>query len=671
MSDTPTIAELVAINLRYDGSAAALNIRAQAQLAAKLLFAGGRAVSQPPSELAKAGAKALGIKTLSVASIEAGLTFLADLRLARQSGERWLLTDKGYDTIGYDVDRSRSRLANVLQRHFPGRLDQTALETWFNEACVAFYGLYGTQWAAALARQTARKPLTASALNSATSDTILRSSLKGDSEALLTGFHSFLNSQDQEDIEHQWSLGQSMLAARLVAANIGPDPITATDFRDSLLLLDTNTLLVAALESHRLTDSLAQLEVALQALHVTLGRIEDTRDEYTRAVRGRMDSTLSVVGEYSLGVLRNSGDPFILTALDRHCTNLDDFRRFFDELLDPPRELPHGTPIEALHEPEIEELAKRGRTDTKLKSEIEGVWARLRGRKKGTRATEHDAALTAVAEGLMAARRKCAVLTLDRTMHEHALQRAGEHAPPLWISLDALIQVLAADSSGPDIDPAAFAPLMASIIRHQCEPVLNTYNTEDLGLLLDIEERCAALPEPSVSRIASMVSRARLSGKHRSDPELQLQVKRAFQNSKIDENADLRDMVKQSYADIRTRDSQLTHELKRRRRTRQALIETRARELRRQANLRAAARTGVYVVGAGLFGFVAYLLTIRLLPQGTTADIISFFLTIGTPAIGLGTAIWQSILPEWRSSLQSSEELATEEADELEEDTAT
>jgi hypothetical protein len=45
MSGKPTIGELVAVNLRYDGGTA-LNVRAVGQLLAKILFASGTVVSK-------------------------------------------------------------------------------------------------------------------------------------------------------------------------------------------------------------------------------------------------------------------------------------------------------------------------------------------------------------------------------------------------------------------------------------------------------------------------------------------------------------------------------------------------------------------------------------------------------------------------------------------------
>jgi hypothetical protein len=664
MPNSPKLDELIAINLRYDAGSAALGTRAMAQVVAKLLYAGGKGVSHKPAELAKLAARSLGIGKLSSASVEEGLQFLALNKLARESQDRWLLTDRGYESIGFDLERATRRLESVIERHFPGRLERQAMVAWLNDACVAFYGLYGTQWAASLARRSNPHPLTHSTLMAALKQVTERSPLRNESDALLQGFHGFINSTSSEDIEHQWSLGQSMLAARLVAAHIGPDPITVNEFRDSTLLLDTNTLVVAALESHRLTRSLAQLGGALQHLGVTLGIIEETREEYTRVVRARQDSAMALIGSYTVAVLRQSNDPFVLTAIDRHCMTETDFLTFFDSILDPPTALPGGTSIEHLNDPEALRLAQKGRDDAKLKLDIETVWAKLRGRRKARRATEHDAALTAVAEGFSASGRKCAVLTLDRTMHEHALQRAGEHAAPMWLSLDALIQVLAADGSGPGVDPTEYAPLMSSIIRHQCEPVLNTYTTEDLGILLDIEARCAALPEGSVQKIATMVARARLSGRQRNDPELQLQVRRAFQKDRAEEQVELLDRVRQGDADVRSRDTQLARGALSLRRARSVYISRRTQELRRAAIASAVKKTVIVAVVGGGLAIGALAATRRFLPGGNVADRIQLLACLGAPALGVFGYFWKTVLPEWRLASDSAESSAAEEFEE-------
>jgi len=666
LTPAATIHELVAINLRFDPSTEALNVRALAQILGKILFAEGRSVSRLPADLAKQASKVFGVPRLALDRVERALRFLQSMRLAKESGRRWMLTDRGYLGIEEDLRRSEERLRSVLQRHFPARVDQVKLENWFYDACIEFYGLYGTQWAAALGKQTTKKEITARTVASLLRDATRKNGLDADMEALADGFHSFLGSQDRDDIDHQWSLGQSLLAAKLVAANIGPDPVTAEDFRRSTLLLDTNTLIVAALESHRLAGPLGQLADALRQLEIRLGVIRETRDEYVHAVAAKKAHVLRVVEAYPPAVLRQSGDPFIDTALARYCHSERDFETFFDQLLDPPTKFGNGLPVGILDDSSIQALAARGRSDERLKREIDSAWNALRSRPKHPKATEHDAALTAVAEGLNASGEKCAVLTLDRTMHEHAVKRAGRNESPRWVSIDALIQVLAVDGSVPTLNPAAFAPLTASIIRHQCEPVLNTYTAEDLGVMLEVEERCAKLPPDEVRKIASGVARSRLSGKRRDDPELQLQVRRAFQARRLEVQDDLQSRLEASNAAVRSRDQQLERESRARSVAQESYIATRVKELRRGAFRVAAAEIITASVLAIGFFFGAFYLTGRLLPEGEAADTVGLLFSLLPPAAAAVAWIWKKALPRWKRKTEAARSVAEKELEERE-----
>jgi hypothetical protein len=661
MTAAARIEDLVAINLRYDAGSGHLNVRALAQLVAKLLFAGGRAVSQSPEELGKAAGRVLQVPRIGKAATSAALEYLRENRLVRESGSRWLLSDFGYKEIESDVSRASTRLQGVLARHFPASLDRPTLENWFRDSCVAFYGMYGTQWAAALGRQAPRKPVTRGAIKSLLEEATRSAGWGAHAQVLLEGFHGFLSSQHTEDVDHQWSLGQALLASRLVAANIGPDPITAADFRNSILLLDTNALIVAALEAHRLAVPLAALGTALASLGVRLGLIEETREEYTRAVDGARNTVLALIDRISLKVLRGSRDPFLQTALERYCTSASDFARFFDELLDPPKTLPDGSHIELFSDDTVRKSALEGSMDEKLKQSIVSIWRERRGRRKGPRAVEHDAALTAVAEGLRTGGHQCVVLTLDLTMHEHSLGRAGPHGPPVWVSIDALIQVLAVDGSGPDVDPAKFAPLMSSIIRHQCEPSMNTYTAEDLGIILDVEQRCAALPEEDIRSIATMVSRERLAGKPRYDPELQLKVKRAFQRGHLDENVVLQKQVETKTIELQNQDKRITREARKREVARTAFIASRTRELRKEASRLLRRRLFFAAIGLPLLGILGLLAAREIVPTGFGPDFFGMIaITLG-PAYTVIGWIWAKVLPQWRSSMASAESVAKEE----------
>jgi hypothetical protein len=655
---TTTLQDLVAVNLRYDAGAEALHTRAVAQLLAKVLFAGGRGVSRRAKDLAKEGAKVIGVAKIATPLVESALAFLRGLSFAREHEGRWLLTDEGYAAITSDVQRTEKRLAGVLDRHFPQRIDRERLGGWFREASTALYGEYGSQWAASLARKGGAGPITPGTLAGILRGATQRAGLQAEDEALAAGFRSFLASGHPEDIEHNWSLCQAMLASRLVAANIGPDPITARDFRDSRVLLDTNVLIVTALERHRLAKPLVELAKALNQIGARLGFIHRTRDEYVGVVVYIKDQAMRLVSRLPLQVVREAHNPFIETAVKRYCSSPEDFERFFEELIDPPTSIDDTARIELLDDPEIAAYAEKGAADESLKRQIEYVWTTLRPkRRKTSHAIEHDASVTAVAEELRKRGQLCWILTLDLTMHVHSLRRVGPHEPPMWVGLDALIQVLAVDSAGPNLDPADFAPLMAAIIQHQCEPMMGTYTTEDLGILLDVEERCADLPEGRVKEIAVMVARSRLSGRQKDDPELQLQVRRAFQKGKMA----LEQQLQETSAALRARGRELERETKRRVSAETVLVSDRVKALKRRAWLRAG-MLGAGLLGvAGVLGIGALLVTKALVPGRVDATFVQTLLAIGAPAIGALTLVFKRIVPRLRRELRDAENLATKQ----------
>ncbi len=558
MGGVIAIEDLAAIYMRFDPSVEALNTRALAQLAAKLLYTRGPKVSLSASEIGTAIANVFDVPRLDVQVVEHALGFLKDNRLANVFQGRWRLSDNGFEKFDGDVKRAATRLSAVLRRHFSGQIEQAKLEAWFVDACVRFYGLYGAQWAAAIGRQKKRPVVSQTSVRSLLDAATQSAGLNVHADALFQGFYRFIGSGEQEDVEHQWSLSQSMLAARLVAAKLGPDPLTAASFRGVSVLLDTNVLIVAALESDNLAEPLRLLGSALAQLDASLGIIEPTRDEYRRVIHAKRIALVSIAEKLPRNLLEGTSDPFIETALERGCVDEADFDHFYDELLDPPTELVAGVAIEMLSSPSVVRFAEEGAVDETLKSSIQLQWTELRSRKpKGIRQTEHDASLTTVVEGLVKSGVPAVVLTLDRTMQAHSQKRSAPSDRPTWVSLDALIQVLAVDGLGPGIDPKGFAPLMSAIIKSQCEPALNTYTAEDLALMLDVEERCRTLPEPIVRDIAASVARARLAGARRDDNELRLTIRRAFTKGVADAHMVLGDELREKAAETRVLNRQL------------------------------------------------------------------------------------------------------------------
>lgn len=530
--------ELVAVNLRYAPGAKPLRIRAIAQLAAKVLYTLRLGQTEAIDQLEKDIAATVSIPVVPVVDVIHALDLLANLGLAESDGDRWRLSSKGIDQIENDLNRSRMLVESVLDRHFPQALQRKPLHNWFQETCTEYFGQYGTRWAASIFRV----PTSAPAVPSSWKDTILitakATGMAPYVDALTSGFTGFIQSTDSRDRELLWGIAQAMLAARLIASAVGADPITTRELRDSRVLLDTNILVVAALEAHWFSPWLASLRTALKDLNIRLAVLPSTEKEYERVVARARENTMRAVARYSLEVIGQAADPFAGTALIRGCTTVEDFERFFDEVGKIPVAL-HDEEIEICEDASFMQAADIGSNDVELQRKIAEAWRTTHHNDKRANALVHDAGLLHAVEEAVARGQRCWVLTTDYSMTQLSARRSGDHTLPSWVTLDALVQILAVDLAGYSVRAEDFAPLLAAALANEAYPMADTYTIEDLAWLLDIEERCADLPPDRVKSCAVSIARARLAGMHRNDPEVVLSIQRAFQADRLGIATDL------------------------------------------------------------------------------------------------------------------------------------
>ncbi|MDI6766064.1 MAG: hypothetical protein QME52_04490, partial [Bacteroidota bacterium] len=468
---TATTNELIALHLRYGQGAEPLRVRAYAQIVAKVLYTNAENDNTLQS-ISKDVANALECPGVSRKQIAQALHFLAEHDHARESRSNWSLTDKGRETIDSDLTRAAARITSVLQRHFSQRIDPTILRIWFTEACIAFFHGFGDRWASSICRGAPLKTSINVQFEDLLKPSLKNHKLESEAEDLIRSFRLFVTSAVPEDAEQLWSVGQAMFAARLVAANISGDPITLREIQGSTILLDTNVLLVAALEKHRLADSLSALGRAFNQLGIRLKFLNISRDEYIKIVDYNYRTTLAVVSKYGREILDKSYNNFLSTALARGCTEQDHFETFFGTIKDPPYSIDDSQAISVLDYPELEESVKSGIKDEQLKQKIAEAWSNARLRTKKPKTVEHDAALIHAGRFLRAQKERCWVLTLDRTLHEYDLRHTHHKEYPLLLSFDVLIQILGLEEAGPGFDPTIFAPIMSSIIAYQLEPAL-------------------------------------------------------------------------------------------------------------------------------------------------------------------------------------------------------
>ncbi len=654
----PTIEELMTVHLRYGtGAAVALRTRAFAQIASKVLYLQDTEAWTDSSRVANDVATVVGIQSISRAVLGDALALLRASGVAEDRNNQWRLTLSGRDQIVVDLNRTSDRVSTILGNHFPGTIDRAQLNRWFRACCAEYFARFGNRWVATICRGAPPGPAVPGALENLTSRIATRTGLAAHKQELQIGFRQFLASSERTTQEQIWSMCQAMFAARLVAAEVGADPILTADIRDSFVLLDTNILFVGALESNRFSAALAALGNALSAIGLRLYFLHLTKEEYQHAVGFRRENTLRVVERFRETVVESAVDDFIRTATGRGCTSRGDFERFFDELHDPIRALGGELPISELDDAELDQIATQGTTDETLKRAIAEVWNANRTYPKRGRRLEHDAAVTTVAETLVHRGQKCWVLTLDRTMQELSLQRAGKQGLPIWISLDSLLQILSVDSAGPQVQAENFAPLLASILEYEVEPAVDTYAVEDLSWLIDIEERCADLNEDRVKLLATTISRARLAGKPKTDPELHLAVQRAFQTERVAtarEAAETRreaEEIKRAYAE----------EKEERIKLQKAYLFVKVPAIRRGALTRFIIAVVIHLLVVVAIVISGFSLAERVVQSGSIGQSIARFIVLLAPSIGAMYRIVDIYWPLYRRRVNQSEGAALEQ----------
>lgn len=336
---------------------------------------------------------------------------------------------------------------------------------------------------------------------------------------------------------------------------------------------------------------------------------------------------------------------------------MEDFERFFDEVGQTPNILV-GKPITICDNEEVLRAADDGEGDADLQGQIAHAWKLARGNDKRPNAVVHDAALMSAVEEARGQGQRSWTLTTDKTMVALSIKRSGQYDIPSWISFDTLIQIFALDISGPNQKADDFTGLMSALLTNEVQPMLGTFETQDLAWLLDIEERCADLEDEKVEACVMAVARARLSGKRHDDPELQLAVQRAFQGERLE----LASELSVSRADAKGLETQLKSERVSSQNLRDELITEKTSRFRREAWKSFAWKSGLAVLlGGGLIA-AGWLLA----DSSTSND--STFSRIGLPTALLGVGITVVFSTLWRQgmrlrqSLRSAADRAKEES---------
>lgn len=537
MDSAITPQQLIAINLRYGTTAKALKPLAFADLSAKALFSSNKPLTI--KEISAKVADLIGISTVSEDLIKKGLNELKNDKKAIESNNKWELKSDTRKEIEKEIKSFSDGLNKVLKNHFPQNIDEKELAAWFVDAITDFFTYNGDEWVQSICRGPQNFSKKFKTVDDLLNTSIKKHKLEAHANELKNSFNCFLGSDKTEDQHYMINVGFAMFSARLVAADVGADPIALDELKNATFLIDTNFLYALQLDTHKLALSLETLGKTLLSINTKLLFINETREEYGRVWNGKKAEVLKLFDVYPEEVIIEADDNFISTAIARGCSKKSDFERFFESIKGIPSQMTNGPEIKILEDKDIIKEVEKGKNDGKLKVAIQNWCQKLRPRwqpPKSPSALGHDAALTYVAEHERKTNSKFYILTLDRGFQACCAERAGAHELSSAIHLEGLINILAANNAGPEIDAANFAPLLANILVKQCIPPEHTYSSQDLHWLYSIQKNIAKFEPKKIKQIALEVTKARLAGKRADDDKLQRTVNRFYQEEIQDAN---------------------------------------------------------------------------------------------------------------------------------------
>jgi hypothetical protein len=410
-----------------------------------------------------------------------------------------------------ELDLLSQSTNQVVDLYFPLPLPKPILKQWYLTAASNFFSAYDEGLAQLILKgepiRISAHQLLAESLN----ETSRSLRLEENARQLEDCFRAWLNDHKNPLVHGQiWSFAQAMLAAKIVSASVGADPIAAITFRNGKFFLDTNILFLIATESD--APVFENIVSSLRHFGATIHVLPSTLEEYENAVNHKEALVLKAIDEVGTDVLTRSDDNVLKAAQARGCTLRDHYQTFFDHMRDVPHSDEFRKVVVVESHPEVLGEAKKGAQDSILGENIAQAWRDMYSSEKNSRVVAHDAALAQVCTNLRNKGGNVWVITQDKSMHFLASRWAGKTSVPTWISVDTLVQLIAYADVSPDHDPQNFAPLFAALIKAEVHVRTDTFRIEDLANLIDNEERLRQLSTDDVARYATAVARARFSG---------------------------------------------------------------------------------------------------------------------------------------------------------------
>lgn len=487
----------------------------------------------------------LGTESIEAKEVEQLLGEMVEKGMIRcQDGLFYLSTNK-MQAIERTRQLSHERKERVVTTYFrevyTGREE---LLGWLDDVLIRFFDGYSSEWVSDLYyRKSYVAQSKGSLLNMVRQRTHNYKKVdKRDRDHLPDLFIEMLLVPNDVDVNQMlWEYGTTAFSAKLVTSSHGANPVTLDIFRDSICLLDTNILMNIGLEESNYYNTLSSLEKVYEHLGIKVKILTITRDEYLHTIQNIKDEIIKLVSKgYSDEVMLGLGDQYIRTAIQRRCETEEDYEQFFEGLLQLPDCFHEQLEIQLEDSIEIEDSISKRQADERFVSDLRVLHESVHNVKKPTHSLLHDVGLIAGAEELRK-NKKAFILSQDSTIAAYSKQCPLEHGLTLSLQMETLINVLALDSGGVEIDPQNYIPLFAQMIRQGLQPDSRTFQVQDLARMSDMEQEVTKLPDADVVRLATDVASMRLRGE--SEENINLRFRRNLQDVKrgiVDELEDTR-----------------------------------------------------------------------------------------------------------------------------------
>ncbi|NLP59426.1 hypothetical protein [Lutibacter sp. B1] len=534
---------LKTLHLRLDSTSKSLTKNAISQLIIKILYSNQSALSL--SEIEAKIEKILKTK-IAIERTEKSLSKLEEQKEIEFSNKKYKLTRKNRKTLDKRYTESKDRLERITQKYFyPFHSTKENVIEWFSDSTIEFFKSYSADWISDLCYSKSNKIKTKSKdifkhIERRTKNN--NNIEKEDVNSLIEKFIDCLTNQKDTDIDaYLWEYGTSAFSANLLQSSIGADPISISAFSDSKCILDTNILIDIGLEASEYFEAFKKLDKIFSKLNIKPGYLHITKDEYINTVDQINKEIVRNVSKFDYSVIKESDDKFIKSAVARGCHLNEDFNTFCSQIGEPPKRIDDIIEIVEFNDDEnLNNAIQLAQKDERKKNELNTIYFNTTNKDKREAPLIHDVGLIAGTE-YYRKNEKAFIISQEVSINKYSHSKPHINNLPLAIKLETLINMLAIDNGGTDVNPNDFSNLFADMIRLNLQPEKNTFELSDLSKILDTELQIDQLPPEEIIKIANSLHQNISQGL--SDEEVGLQLNRQFQEVKLKFVDDL-DMAK-------------------------------------------------------------------------------------------------------------------------------